>query len=107
MLYRYCCSTLLPSVRSRNQIGPKLIGVRQLLVCADNGEERNTFWILVGNPEGTGPLGMRYVPVDMIQEGSSSTECRMKRNLTAKTKLRGLSPRVNYTDRATAACRRS
>jgi hypothetical protein len=24
-----------------------------------------------------------------------------------KTKLRGLSPRANYTDRATAACRRS
>jgi hypothetical protein len=26
---------------------------------------------------------------------------------TKKKKLRGLSPRVNYTDRATAACRRS
>jgi hypothetical protein len=30
----------------------------------------------------------------------------LQRNLK-KTKLRGLSPRVNYTDRATAACRRS
>jgi hypothetical protein len=26
---------------------------------------------------------------------------------TCKIKLRGLSPRANYTDRATAACRRS
>jgi hypothetical protein len=26
---------------------------------------------------------------------------------TKKTKLHGLSPRANYTDRATAACRRS
>jgi hypothetical protein len=28
-------------------------------------------------------------------------------SLKTKTKLRGLSPRANYTDRATAACRRS
>jgi hypothetical protein len=28
-------------------------------------------------------------------------------NLRAKTKLRGFSPQANYTDRATAACRRS
>jgi hypothetical protein len=27
--------------------------------------------------------------------------------LTKKTKLRGLSPQANYTDRATATCRRS
>jgi hypothetical protein len=27
--------------------------------------------------------------------------------LTTKPKLRGMSPRANYTDRATAACRRS
>jgi hypothetical protein len=27
--------------------------------------------------------------------------------INSKTKLHGLSPRVNYTDRATAACRRS
>jgi hypothetical protein len=27
--------------------------------------------------------------------------------LTKKTKLHGLSPRANYTDRATAACQRS
>jgi hypothetical protein len=31
----------------------------------------------------------------------------MKRKLKTKTKLHGLSPRANYTDRATAACRRS
>jgi hypothetical protein len=29
------------------------------------------------------------------------------RRLLKKTKLQGLSPRANYTDRATAACRRS
>jgi hypothetical protein len=29
------------------------------------------------------------------------------RNSTPKNKLHGLSPRANYTDRATAACRRS
>jgi hypothetical protein len=28
-------------------------------------------------------------------------------NITPKTKLHGLSPRANYTDRVTAACRRS
>jgi hypothetical protein len=28
-------------------------------------------------------------------------------NIIYKTKLHGLSPRANYTDRATAACRRS
>jgi hypothetical protein len=28
-------------------------------------------------------------------------------NIKLKTKLHGLSPRANYTDRATAACRRS
>jgi hypothetical protein len=30
-----------------------------------------------------------------------------KMNKTKKTKLHGLSPRANYTDRATAACRQS
>jgi hypothetical protein len=29
------------------------------------------------------------------------------RNVKTKTKLRGFSPQANYTDRATAACRRS
>jgi hypothetical protein len=29
------------------------------------------------------------------------------KGLKTKTKLHGLSPRANYTDRATAACRRS
>jgi hypothetical protein len=33
--------------------------------------------------------------------------CRYIYHETKKTKLRGLSPRANYTDRATAACRRS
>jgi hypothetical protein len=28
-------------------------------------------------------------------------------NVSEKTKLRGLGPRVNYTEQATAACRRS
>jgi hypothetical protein len=31
----------------------------------------------------------------------------LKIKTTRKTKLHGLSPRANYTDRATAACRRS
>jgi hypothetical protein len=31
----------------------------------------------------------------------------LKLNTKIKNKLRGLSPRANYTDRATAACRRS
>jgi hypothetical protein len=31
----------------------------------------------------------------------------LQKFLKTKTKLRGLSPRANYTDRATVACRRS
>jgi hypothetical protein len=31
----------------------------------------------------------------------------IRRYIKLKTKLRGLSPRANYTDRATAACQRS
>jgi hypothetical protein len=31
----------------------------------------------------------------------------MKFEVKPKTKLRGFSPQANYTDRATAACRRS
>jgi hypothetical protein len=34
-----------------------------------------------------------------------SNENKIKKKL--KTKLRGFSPQANYTDRATAACRRS
>jgi hypothetical protein len=41
----------------------------------------------------------------------TSTLCKdpifKKRKSKKKTELRGLSPRANYTDRATAACRRS
>jgi hypothetical protein len=32
---------------------------------------------------------------------------KTKQNKTKQNKLHGLSPRANYTDRATAACRRS
>jgi hypothetical protein len=32
---------------------------------------------------------------------------KIKINVRIKEKLHGLSPRANYTDRATAACRRS
>jgi hypothetical protein len=42
-----------------NQVEPRLIGIHHLWVYADDGEEINIFWILVGNPEGTGPLSMR------------------------------------------------
>jgi hypothetical protein len=34
-------------------------------------------------------------------------DTRLHSNITSKTKLRGFSPQANYTDRATAACRRS
>jgi hypothetical protein len=37
---------------------------------------------------------------------SKATSSLMER-ATDKNKLRGLSPRANYTDRATSACRRS
>jgi hypothetical protein len=42
----------------------------------------------------------------------SSAKCRVTREVPeedrrSKNKLHGLSPRANYTDRATAACRRS
>jgi hypothetical protein len=34
-------------------------------------------------------------------------ELKLYENMATKKKLHGLSPRANYTDRATAACRRS
>jgi hypothetical protein len=42
----------------------------------------------------------KYVEWEFFAHTSESYELK-------KTKLRGLSPRTNYTDRATAACRRS
>jgi hypothetical protein len=51
--------------------------------CSKNEEKRKAYRLLIGKPEG-------------------------KRSLNeTKTKLHGLSPRSNYTDRGTAACRRS
>jgi hypothetical protein len=44
-----------------------------------------------------------YSP-DAFQYNNVKTFIKLKLN---KTKLRGSSPRANYTDRATAACRRS
>jgi hypothetical protein len=38
---------------------------------------------------------------------SSYSRIHLPNGLELKTKLRGLSPQANYTDRATAACRRS
>jgi hypothetical protein len=38
-----------------------------------------------------------------VQKDTQSDRCVMKQ----KTKLHGLSPLANYTDRATAACRRN
>jgi hypothetical protein len=46
------------------------------------------------------------------QQTSINTTSKIEKNenlsiIRLKLKLHGLSPRVNYTDRATAACRRS
>jgi hypothetical protein len=51
-----------------------------------------------------GELFVNMAPkiVNMINKTPFSTP-----TLKLKTKLHGLSPRANYTDRATAACRRS
>jgi hypothetical protein len=52
--------------------------------CSTHGEKRNAYKILVGNIEG-----------------------KIKTmNISTISNLRGLSPRANCTDRATAACRR-
>jgi hypothetical protein len=40
-------------------------------------------------------------------EGISKYQQLKEKSAVQKTKLHGLSPRANYTDRATAACRRS
>jgi hypothetical protein len=94
------------------------------------GEKRNAYRLLVGKPEGRGPLGrprrrwMDNIKMDFVEVGwgdvnwialaQDGDRWRALVNsvlnlfkLTKKIKLRGLSPRANYTDRATAACRRS
>jgi hypothetical protein len=38
---------------------------------------------------------------------NTNVEVKLHKLTKLKTKLHGLSPRVNYTDRATTACRRS
>jgi hypothetical protein len=55
------------------------------------------------------PTGTRTVTHAAKHVASRYTDCafypyKLKKT---KTKLHGLSPRANYTDRATAACRRS
>jgi hypothetical protein len=45
----------------------------------------------------------RATDIKRIKDGSM----RKSHKLKTKTKLHGLSPRANYTDRATAACQRS
>jgi hypothetical protein len=66
--------------------------------------------------------GLNYVPAEDRQNPVSETSCfqikertmysskncdSYKKTALQTNKLHGLSPRVNYTDRATAACRRS
>jgi hypothetical protein len=58
--------------------------------CLTNGEKINAYRLLVGKLRGNGLLGRPNVSV-----------YKQKKN------LHGLSPRANYTDRATAAFRRS
>jgi hypothetical protein len=43
----------------------------------------------------------------MIMTHVMKSLLELNNNLCTKTKLRGFSPQANYTDRATAACRRS
>jgi hypothetical protein len=52
---------------------------------------------------------MNVMALEVLQHGSTVFRFAQPLGLITKTKnkLHGLSPRANYTDRATAACRRS
>jgi hypothetical protein len=50
-----------------------------------------------------GPLSLVSTIKDILEIKNSGSGLKLKK----KTKLHGLSPRANYTHRATAACRRS
>jgi hypothetical protein len=50
---------------------------------------------------------MKFVPGYMHITRSGEQTGTWRKVLEQKKKLHGLSPRANYTDRATAACRRS
>jgi hypothetical protein len=67
------------------------------VTCDNNGQES----FIVG-----GDLTKLLANVDTLQLLISCHRNRI-RSETIKLKLHGLSPRANYTDRATAACRRS
>jgi hypothetical protein len=50
---------------------------------------------------------MRYRFIVMGPRANENVKVYRPFPVTKKKKLHGLSPRANYTDRATAACRRS
>jgi hypothetical protein len=59
------------------------------------GDKLDVYWVLVGKTLGSRPL----------ERPRRKREDNIKTKL--KTNLRGRSPQANYTDLATAACRRS
>jgi hypothetical protein len=96
--------------------------------AARKGKKKNAYRILMGKPEGKRPLGrsilrlvdnikmdfsvMEWSGMDLIDLAKNRDLWRailykvinLKKKLT---KLSDRSPQANYTDRATAACRRS
>jgi hypothetical protein len=52
-------------------------------------------------------ISSSIAPLPLAQESETPCEYQFGRKWPLNNKLRGLSPRENYTDRATAPCRRS
>jgi hypothetical protein len=71
------------------------LGGPELPDCVEGG------WTETGTTQGNIPDWLQ------LDEGDPGRELLTGRNCYCTKKLGGLSPRANYTDRATAACRRS
>jgi hypothetical protein len=59
------------------------------------------------SPPNRGPSSETYAFSYTVASGGILSRIKWPEGVPKKTKLRGLSPQANYTDRATAACRRS
>jgi hypothetical protein len=95
-LYVYCLHFSVLCIATHNLLHLMMASEVETIIR----EERNTskssgFWYIEGNGNNTNVLQVRI---------HSATECRSIILWRKKKQLRGLSPRANYTDRATVAC---
>jgi hypothetical protein len=98
-----CVFSILTSVSCMFDMGGQIIS-------SSSEKLNNTMSLLAHVFEGEVKRFSRYYSLpemDTDVPGSTRVQDNEPEGATPKTKLRGLSPQANYTDQATAACRRS